>query len=206
MDMETSKGERTRTAILQAAHDLFLEQGYHGTSMRQVAEHAEIALGGIYNHFTGKEEIFEAVLYEYHPLHTIFPYLVQAKGENAQQFFEQTFQCIIANLNEREDFFNLVFIELVEFGGRHFGAVAETIYPQVLPFVQLLAETYAEIRPIPTPLLIRSFLGFLFGYFLTERLAHPVMREQYGKDALKYMLDMFLYGIVVESSEQKKEA
>jgi AcrR family transcriptional regulator len=53
-----SKGKNSRANILRAAHDLFLQQGYHGTSMRQIAEGAGTALGAIYNHFPGKETIF----------------------------------------------------------------------------------------------------------------------------------------------------
>ena len=41
------KGEVTRLAIEDAALSLFMEQGYHATSMRQIAERAELALGGI---------------------------------------------------------------------------------------------------------------------------------------------------------------
>ena len=67
------RGEQTRQAIIQAAHDLFLQQGYHGTSMRQIARNAEIALGGLYNHFASKEEVFEAVFLEYHPYHEVIP-------------------------------------------------------------------------------------------------------------------------------------
>ena len=40
-----SKGDRTRQAIEEAAYDLFLEQGFSATSMRQIAKHAGIALG-----------------------------------------------------------------------------------------------------------------------------------------------------------------
>ena len=40
-----TRGEQTRQAILQAAHDLFIKQGYHGTSMRQITREADIALG-----------------------------------------------------------------------------------------------------------------------------------------------------------------
>ena len=51
-----TKGETTRIAIEDAAVKLFMEHGYHATSMRQIAEHAGLALGGIYNHFSSKEE------------------------------------------------------------------------------------------------------------------------------------------------------
>ena len=45
------KGEHTRGSIINAAHSLFANQGYAATSMRQIAEEAGLALGGIYNHF-----------------------------------------------------------------------------------------------------------------------------------------------------------
>jgi len=57
------KGEATQARILDTAHALFMEQGYHGTSMRQIAERARITLGGIYNHFASKEAIWEAVFF-----------------------------------------------------------------------------------------------------------------------------------------------
>ena len=38
---ELTKGERTRQEILQAAFKLFTAQGYHGTSMRQIASQAD---------------------------------------------------------------------------------------------------------------------------------------------------------------------
>ena len=49
-----TKGETTRLAIEDAAVNLFMEHGYHATSMRQIAERAGLALGGIYNHFSSK--------------------------------------------------------------------------------------------------------------------------------------------------------
>ncbi|MGH2594031.1 MAG: TetR/AcrR family transcriptional regulator, partial [Anaerolineae bacterium] len=35
-----TKGERTRAAIIDAGHRLFLRQGYSATSMRQIADEA----------------------------------------------------------------------------------------------------------------------------------------------------------------------
>ncbi|MGQ9833477.1 MAG: TetR/AcrR family transcriptional regulator, partial [Candidatus Villigracilaceae bacterium] len=72
-DTPLSKGERTRQAVMEAAYDLFLEQGYAATSMRQIAERAGLALGGIYNHFSGKEAIFGELILDRHPYHQILP-------------------------------------------------------------------------------------------------------------------------------------
>ena len=75
------KGETTRIAIEDAAMELFIEQGYHATSMRQIAERAELALGGIYNHFASKDEIFEAIIIDKHPYKRILPAVLAAEGE-----------------------------------------------------------------------------------------------------------------------------
>ena len=70
---KTKKGEVTRLAIEDAAISLFLEQGYHATSMRQIADQAGLALGGIYNHFASKDEIFQGIIIDKHPYKKILP-------------------------------------------------------------------------------------------------------------------------------------
>lgn len=58
-----TKGERTAQRILDVAESLFAEQGYDGTSLRQIAERARIKEPGLYNHFAGKQALYEAVLF-----------------------------------------------------------------------------------------------------------------------------------------------
>lgn len=57
-----TKGERTAQRIMDAAETLFAVQGYEGTSLRQIAEQAQIREPGVYNHFAGKQALYEAVL------------------------------------------------------------------------------------------------------------------------------------------------
>jgi AcrR family transcriptional regulator len=52
----------TAQSILDAGEFLFQRQGFHGTSMRQIARFAGITPAAIYNHFPSKEEIFVALL------------------------------------------------------------------------------------------------------------------------------------------------
>lgn len=58
-----TKGERTAQRVLDVAEDLFAMQGYDGTSLRQIAEGAGIQEPGLYNHFAGKQALYEAVLF-----------------------------------------------------------------------------------------------------------------------------------------------
>lgn len=53
--------KQTRKKILDSATEVFLEYGYEGASMRQIAAKAEITAGAIYKHFSSKEEMFQAI-------------------------------------------------------------------------------------------------------------------------------------------------
>jgi AcrR family transcriptional regulator len=49
--------EQVRTQIFHAASKLFIRNGFHETSMRQIAEEAGMGKSTIYGYFPGKEEI-----------------------------------------------------------------------------------------------------------------------------------------------------
>jgi AcrR family transcriptional regulator len=50
--------EEMRILILDAARKIFLEKGYHLTSMRNIAEEINYSAGTIYRYFKEKDEIF----------------------------------------------------------------------------------------------------------------------------------------------------
>ena len=49
--------DEKREAVLRMAVQLFLEQGYHGTTLNDVAERLNITKPALYNYFRSKEEI-----------------------------------------------------------------------------------------------------------------------------------------------------
>src|SRR5580698_4728775 len=51
----------TRERILDAALDLFVTQGYDGTSLRQIAEQLGVTKAALYYHFESKEDILMAL-------------------------------------------------------------------------------------------------------------------------------------------------
>jgi len=61
--IEAEKQERI-DRILDAARKLFLEKGYLGATMRDIALEAELSTGAIYVYFSGKDEIYEKVCEE----------------------------------------------------------------------------------------------------------------------------------------------
>jgi TetR/AcrR family transcriptional regulator, mexJK operon transcriptional repressor len=57
-----SRSARKRQAILYAARELFLQKGYAGASMDEVAAVAEVSKVTIYKHFSDKHTLFVAVV------------------------------------------------------------------------------------------------------------------------------------------------
>jgi AcrR family transcriptional regulator len=52
------KKERTRRLIAETAHRLFLEQGFDGVTVAEVAQAADVSEGTVFNYFSTKEELF----------------------------------------------------------------------------------------------------------------------------------------------------
>lgn len=198
-DRALSRGEATRDEIVGASHELFLKHGYHGTSVRQIAGAAGITLGAIYNHFSGKEEIFQAVFLERHPYHEVLPALLMAEGPTPEAWVRDAAEKLLAALEHRPDFLNLMFIELVEFDSAHVPELFESILPTVVKVSSRFVETTSELRPIPPPVLARSFLGLFFSYYLTERFMPADALESFREASIDHFVDIYLYGILARS-------
>ncbi|RTL60605.1 MAG: TetR/AcrR family transcriptional regulator [Sphingobacteriales bacterium] len=101
--------EEMRSLILDAARKIFLEKGYHDTSMRNIAEEIQYSPGTIYLYFRDKDEIFHALheegfrrmLTKMQPLgHVSSPFeRLKALGKVYLEF-----------ATENKDFYDLMFI------------------------------------------------------------------------------------------------
>jgi AcrR family transcriptional regulator len=191
-----SRGELTRKDIINAAYELFIKYGYHGTSMRAIASQANIALGGIYNHFASKEEIFVAVLDDFHPYHEILPILKCAAGETIEAFVKDAAESMITVLERRPEFLNLMFIEFVEFNHKHLSKLFENFLPDIVNLSKNFVERKGNLRPIPLPIVIRAFIGLIFAYHLSENAFQVYMPVEIRENSQEYLVDIFLHGII----------
>jgi TetR/AcrR family acrAB operon transcriptional repressor len=58
------RSEATRTALVEVAANLFAEQGYMQTSIRDVARRGSVTTGAIYGHFRNKAELLAEAISE----------------------------------------------------------------------------------------------------------------------------------------------
>jgi AcrR family transcriptional regulator len=59
--LDPSRGERTRAAILDASRTLFLGRGFAGTPINAITEACGISRAGFYTYFKDKREIFNVL-------------------------------------------------------------------------------------------------------------------------------------------------
>ena len=201
MEEELSKGERTRASIVGTAYDLFVTSGYHGTSMRLIADRAGLVVGGVYNHFASKEDIFKAVVRTYHPFVTMIPQLNAATGETAEEILRSTADGLLSEIDRQPGLIHLMFIELVEFNGQHIPDLVESLLPSVFGFLERLAAAPGHLRSFSPPAMLRVFLGGIFAHYLTMTiLSHTSLNQAAqstgGLGTLDDVMEMLLHGIM----------
>ena len=158
---ESEKAE----AILGAALQLFVERGFHGTSVPSVAERAGVAAGTIYHYFASKEALVN-VLYK------------RWKGAIGAQVFDS----FPAEAPMREQF-RAVWGRMAEFAIAHpkelsflefhhhasyLDAESVATERQVFDFgvkVVEMAQALQALKPIPAPLLLEFANGAFLGVF-----------------------------------------
>ena len=62
----TPRRQRTRDRLLDAAYEVFAEQGVHASTVEEVCERAGFTRGAFYSNFTTKEELFAALMERQH--------------------------------------------------------------------------------------------------------------------------------------------
>lgn len=191
------KGEVTRIAIEDAAIELFMEYGYHATSMRQIAERAGLALGGIYNHFKSKDEIFEAIVVDKHPYKKILPLIQQAEGETLEEFLGSATRIVINELTSQPYYIKVMLIEIAEFNGVHGAALIKEIAPNILPVFERIVKTRKELRVTHPVILMRSFIGMMLSYMITEIIiSKSILNKVMPKNTLDAYVDIYMHGIL----------
>jgi AcrR family transcriptional regulator len=170
MDLETTsptldnvaRAPRTESAILEAAEFLFLRQGFHGTSMRQVARYAGLSPASIYNHFPSKEDLFIRLLRERLPHRDLALAVGGAEGDTATGLLLDGIRRMRDALEGRFDRLRLVFIELLEFEGRHLPSILPEILAPAQSFIARLRASDPRVEAWPPQLILKLVGGGFF--------------------------------------------
>ncbi len=194
-----SDGEETHAAILEAAQSLFLTHGYHGTSMRMIADATNITPAAIYNHFTGKEALFTALVERLAPLEPMTALLAQIAGDDMEAVMTQLVAGMFALVSEHQAYIRLGLIDVQEREGAAVAGLLPHLLPLFLGFYQRLMDAGADtrLRDLPPHLLIRGLISLLAGYILTGQVMAAVEPGLFPPvDWEQGFTRLFLYGVL----------
>lgn len=97
----------TRDLILKTSLKLFSEQGYHGTTMRQVASKASMSLGLAYRYFDSKEAILEGIIESHDKILKRYITDEVVSNPSREDLIVNVSESIISLVKENEDYLRL---------------------------------------------------------------------------------------------------
>ena len=195
---DRSKGDVARAEIMDAARQLFLLQGYNGTSMRAIAQAAgNRAVAGLYNHFPTKEAIFRALIEERNPYGVLVGTVSSAVDGAATvaEFVDGVLRAVFDIMPRHYDFLQLAQIDIREFEGRNVTRVFEQVFPSLVMLIRR-AQALPGGRPVPDMALARLLASVTLGFVLTEQLVpHTVLNALSRKEWADLFIDVVLHGL-----------
>ena len=208
-EKKANKGEKTHELIIQKAAKLFLMHGFAATTTRQITDELGMTRGILYNYFKGKEEIFEAVINQYHPWLQIIPALKETDGDSIKEFVYNAQKLLTALWNKHPEYTRLHFIELVEFGGEHLPGIFDQVFNKMVAILSEKLKGKKGFEHLSVSTISRSLLGLFFAYLMSDQFTgipmpnRPTLGQtggmgEYGFD---YFADIYLQGLLTNVSK-----
>ncbi len=208
--------EKRKELIESAARELFIKQGFHATSMRDIAKDAGVSLGNLYNYYETKDAIFESIVEKYlevidERLREMFASIDEPlEPESLRRLGEMAGELV----NNHSDFWLLMYIDVLEFQNRHFRKMFDGLsqrFRKVFGPKFKQAEKRGDLRTGVDPgcVFTAAYMQF-FNYFLVEKLfggnRHLGVSDE---QALNSLTKIFAYGTLSDkkmASFKKKVA
>jgi AcrR family transcriptional regulator len=184
-----------RERIVETALPLFVEQGYDGISMREIAEACHLSKAGLYYHFVDKEDLFLAILNDsLNELGEILHQSANQVGGTRQkiQFFARSiFTGIPAG---HRGVIRLANQEIKKIGPQK-RADFDRSYGEkfIQPLAQILQDGVdrGELKPVPAGLAVWGLLGLMYPFFSTEH----ARSAQEGEQIVEFIMTVFFEGL-----------
>lgn len=205
--------EEKKVVIEDAANELFIKQGFHATSMRDISKTAGVSLGNLYNYFQTKEAILESIISKYQKtidqkLQDIF---VQSDEPLEPDNLLAMGQMVKDLVNNHHDFWLLMYIDVLEFQNRHFRKMFEGLTDNLRRrfndyFEELNFKGYLHDKVDPAVGFTAIYMQF-FNYFLVEKLFCG--NTHFGLDddeVIESLTEIFCRGIFSQKKLNKLKA
>ncbi len=200
--------ERRKDKIENAARKLFITQGFHATSMRDIAKDAGVSLGNLYNYYETKDAIFESIVAKYlevidERLREMFTSIDEPlEPESLRRLGELAGDIV----NTHSDFWLLMYIDVLEFQNRHFRKMFDGLsqrFRKIFGAKFKEAERRGDLRTgVEAGAVFTAAYMQFFNYFLVEKLFGGNKHLGLSDDqALNCLTKIFAYGTLSEKKD-----
>lgn len=184
----------SRAAILAAAQRLFVERGYRGISMREIAEAVGMTKAALYYHFRDKEHLFVALLQKV--LGDLSALIAESRaGDMAcQAQIERVVMRIMLLPPEERASLRLASQELGNLDEATRKAFVQTYHDQFIGRIAAIFEdgvARGEFKALDAQVATWSLLGMLYPYFHVS----PVTGVMPSQTLVTQLMEIFFHGL-----------
>lgn len=162
----------TKSQILEAAKKIFIQKGFDGARMQEIADEAKINKSMLHYYFRNKEELFETIVDD--NMQIMAPRLVEAlQGEGSVIEKMEKFVCQYIDAISENPHFPLFFLyeisrHRLEFINRAKGKY--NMQPILLQFFQQITEEQQKgiLKPIPPQQMMLSLISMVVFPFVAK--------------------------------------
>lgn len=192
-----------RTAILDAATQLFAKHGYPDTDVQWVADRLEISKGTIYRYFPTKEAIFLAAVD--HGLDQLKATLDRIEEADPLIKLERAIREFLAFFRRNPNVVELIIQERAAFRDR---SVEPAYFSRRRkdhgPWEKLIADLIAarRLRSIPVKRIMEVIGDLVFGTMFTDQI---VGRRKPLRDQARDLIDVAFHGILSQNERRRRK-
>jgi AcrR family transcriptional regulator len=189
----------SREAVLEAAHELLMERGYAGLSMRELAKQSGLAKGTIYHHFHDKRDIYLSVLERDILVVRARIHEAASVPGDIEDRLRNVVRTYFALQEERRLVIMMALREAASMEEQLCALIRRYRDELLEPIAAIFegAEVSGRLRSVDVDLVVLSLFGVLQG-FVTHRLL--LENQEVGEDVVEHILDLFLRGVLETSS------
>jgi len=193
--LRATEGEpHMREQVLRAARRLFLQRGYAGVAVGQVAAAVGVTKPTLYYYFTDKEGLYAAVLCDL--LRLIGGYVRQVVVESRLSMRQRLFELAFGYFRYADATLEPVLRDTNELiGAQHARAVWEAYEGEFFgPMRELMREGMrtGELRTLDPDVLVRAFLSLLDGF--TAPGGHAMRDDDEHRRVAETIVGLFVEG------------
>ena len=179
---ERLKQEREQR-ILDAAAVVFAHNGYHRTTIRDIAQRADVADGTIYNYFDSKFDLLLAIMAQLADLEKMPEDLIAARDRDMRDFVAAAFAERMDRIEQGEEMLKAILPQVFVHAD-----LRERFYREYVLRIATLLEPYIEgqistghVRALDVSLVTRLVQGMFVGLLILRILGDEPLRAKWDE-------------------------